>query len=57
MILLHPFPNGELRNEIIRTTMNTVRAEATEDEEIGAIAVFRFYTVAVIPDKRENKKT
>ena len=54
MILLHPFPNGELRNEIIRTTMNTVRAEATEDEEIGAIAVFRFYTVAVIPDKREK---
>ena len=56
MILLNPFPNGELRSEIIRTTMNTVRAEHTEDE-IGAIAVFRFYTVAVIADKRENKKT
>ena len=51
MILLNPFPNGELRDEIIRTTMNTVRAENTEDE-IGAIAVFRLYTVEVIEDKK-----
>jgi len=50
MILLHPFPNSELRDEIIRTT---IKAENTEDE-IGAIAVFRFYTVEVIADNREK---
>ena len=51
MILLHPFPNGDLRDEIIRTTR---KAEVIEGEVIGAIAVFRFYTVERIADKREK---
>ena len=49
MILLHPFPIGELRDEIIRTTR---KAEIIEGEAIGAIAVFRFYTVGRIAGKR-----
>ena len=49
MILLNPFPIGELRDEIIRTT---IKAEDTEGEVIGAIAVFCFYTVERIADKR-----
>ena len=52
MIMLNPFPIGELRDEIIRTAMN---AETTEDDEVGAVAVFRFYTVEEIEDKRKGK--
>ena len=50
MILLNPFPIGELRNEIIRTTLE---AEDTKDE-VGAITVYRFHTVEVILDKRRK---
>ena len=48
MILLNPFPIGKLRDEIIRTT---IKAETTEGEEIGAIAVFRLYTVERMKQK------
>ena len=50
MIMLKPFPIGELRDTILRTA---IRAEDVED--VAAIAVFRFYTVEVIEDKRKGK--
>lgn len=50
MIMLNPFPIGELRDTILRTA---IRAEDVED--VAAIAVFRFYTVEVIEDKRKGK--
>jgi len=49
MIILKPFPPGELHDEILRTT---VKAEVTE--EIAGIGIFRFYTVDVIEDKRND---
>ena len=51
MILLEPFPTGKLREEVLRTV---IKAEDAED--IAAIMVFRFYTVAVIEDKRKDEK-
>jgi len=49
MILLNPFPNGKLRDEMLRTV---IKAEGAED--IAAVGVFRLYTVEVIEDKREK---
>ena len=48
MILLKPFPDKRLRDVILRTVI-----KAEEAEDIGAVMVFRFYTVEKIEDKRE----
>lgn len=50
MILLEPFPNKRLRSEIVHTVL-----KAEDAEDIAAIMVFRFYTVAVIKDKRKDE--
>ena len=49
MILLKPFPISKLRDAIIRTVI-----EAEDAEDIGAVMVFRFYTVEEIEDKRKS---
>ena len=49
MILLEPFTISPLRDVILRTV---IKAEAPEDIEV--VKVFRFYTVAVIEDKRKK---
>ena len=50
MILLEPFPIGRLREEVLRTVI-----KAEEAEDIAAVMVLRFYTVAVIKDKRKDE--
>lgn len=52
MILLEPFPIGRLHDEMLRTV---IKAESAED--IEAIMILRFYTVAVIKDKRKDEET
>ena len=49
MILLEPFPVGRLRDVLLRTV---IKAENAED--IGAMMVFRLYTVEVIENKRKK---
>ena len=52
MILLEPFRIGKYRDAILRTV---IKAENAED--IGAVMVFRFYTVERIEDKRKDEGT